>query len=63
MADLDHLFNRCGSCRYWSRYNLGSGHCELPSERNAPVGLTDGGGIETRIDFGCLWHDPDTPGQ
>lgn len=59
MADLSHLAGRCGSCRLWgTQYELGTGYCELPGQPNAPMRGSDYGGVVTRIDFGCLWHEP-----
>ena len=60
MADLAHLASRCGSCRFWgTQYELGTGYCELPNQPGAPIRGGDyGNSVVTRIDFGCLWHEP-----
>lgn len=59
MADLSHLLGRCGSCSRWSPIDLGSGTCDLPSQTSGPMALSDPGGLYTRIDFSCGWHEPE----
>ena len=53
------LQGRCGTCRRWSPWSDagGDGSCDLPREPGSPVRLTDGGGLTTRIDFTCAWHE------
>lgn len=59
MADLSHLLGRCGSCSRWAPIDLGSGVCSLPGTVGGPTSLSDPGGLYTRIDFSCAWHEPE----
>ena len=60
--EADHLTGRCGTCTHWNSWQMGIGYCELDKTGpGAPMRSLEGG-IETRIDFGCLWWSRSTRG-